>query len=462
MRYVSTRGAWADAPQPFSAVLLEGLAPDGGLAVPERYPRLSAAELEALRPLGYRDLAFAVLSRFIDDIPPADLRRIVDATYTREVFGSDAITPLVTLEPGLHLLRVANGPTLAFKDIALQLLGNLFEYALARERRSINILGATSGDTGSAAEYAMRGKRGVTVFMLSPKGRMSPFQTAQMFALDDPNIHNLAIEGTFDDCQDLVKAITGDAPFKARFAIGAVNSINWARVAAQVVYYFAGYFAATRGNAEQVDFAVPSGNFGNILAGHVAREMGLPIRRLILATNENDVLDEFFRTGRYRPRTSAETHATSSPSMDISKASNFERFVFDAVGRDPAILRALWTQLRTTGGFDLAGTPHWARVQEARIRLRPQHARRPHRDHSRRRRALRRRDRSAYRRRAQGGPRAARRRGAADLHRNGIAGEVRRDASARRSAASPRVLPPTRVSNPGRSITRCFPPIRRG
>jgi threonine synthase len=365
MRYVSTRGAWADAPQPFTSVLLEGLAPDGGLAIPERYPRLSAVDLEALRPLGYRGLAVAVLARFIDDIPPADLRRIVDATYTREVFGSDAITPLVTLEPRLHLLRVANGPTLAFKDIALQLLGRLFEYALARERRSINILGATSGDTGSSAEYAMRGKRGVTVFMLSPKGRMSPFQTAQMFALDDPNIHNLAIEGTFDDCQDLVKAITGDAPFKTRFAIGAVNSINWARVAAQIVYYFAGYFAATRTNAEQVDFAVPSGNFGNILAGHVARAMGLPIRRLILATNENDVLDEFFRTGRYRPRASAETHATSSPSMDISKASNFERFIYDAVGRDPAIVRALWAELRADGGFDLAGTPHWTRVQEA-------------------------------------------------------------------------------------------------
>jgi threonine synthase len=365
MQYVSTRGAWADAPQPFSAVLLEGLAPDGGLAVPERYPRLSAAELAALRPLGYRDLAFAVLSRFIDDIPPVDLRRIVDATYTREAFGSDAITPLVTLEPGLHLLRVANGPTLAFKDIALQLLGRLFEYALARERRSVNILGATSGDTGSAAEYAMRGRRGVTVFMLSPKGRMSPFQTAQMFALDDTNIHNVAIEGTFDDCQDLVKAITGDAAFKARFAIGAVNSINWARVAAQIVYYFAGYFAATRSNADQVDFAVPSGNFGNILAGHVARAMGLPIRRLILATNENDVLDEFFRTGHYRPRASAETHATSSPSMDISKASNFERFIFDVVGRDPAIVRALWTELHRTGGFDLAGTPHWTRVRQA-------------------------------------------------------------------------------------------------
>ena len=365
MRYVSTRGAWADAPQPFTSVLLEGLAPDGGLAIPERYPRLSAVDLEALRPLGYRGLAFAVLARFIDDIPPADLRRIVDATYTREVFGSDAITPLVTLEPRLHLLRVANGPTLAFKDIALQLLGRLFEYALARERRSINILGATSGDTGSSAEYAMRGKRGVTVFMLSPKGRMSPFQTAQMFALDDPNIHNLAIEGTFDDCQDLVKAITGDAPFKTRFAIGAVNSINWARIAAQVVYYFKGYFAATTSDSQRAAFAVPSGNFGNVLAGHVARTMGLPIARLIVATNENDVLDEFFRTGRYRPRAAAETHATSSPSMDISRASNFERFMFEMAGRDPAELRDLWARLERDRAFDIARTPLADRVAQS-------------------------------------------------------------------------------------------------
>ena len=365
MRYVSTRGAWAGAPQTFSSILLEGLAPDGGLAVPRSYPRFSEVALDLLRPLGYRELAHAVLSRYIDDIPAADLRRIVDATYTANVFGSDAITPLSTLEPGLHLLHVSNGPTLAFKDIALQLLGNLFEHALARSGRTVNILGATSGDTGSSAEYAMRGKHGVTVFMLSPEGRMSPFQTAQMFALTDANIHNLAVQGTFDDCQDLVKAITGDAAFKSRYAIGAVNSINWGRVAAQVVYYFAGYFAATGDNGEPVDFAVPSGNFGNILAGHVAREMGLPIRRLILATNENDVLDEFFRTGRYRPRASAETHATSSPSMDISKASNFERFIYDAVERDPAIVRALWKELATSGGFDLSGTPHWARVQQA-------------------------------------------------------------------------------------------------
>jgi threonine synthase len=258
MRYISTRGAWAENPQPFCAILLEGLAPDGGLAVPQAYPRFTPAELAALRPLGYRELAFAVLSRFIDDIPAADLQRIIANTYTASVFGSDEITPLTTLAPGLHLLRVSNGPTLAFKDIALQLLGNLFEFVLARADGSINILGATSGDTGSSAEYAMRGKRGIRVFMLSPKGRMSPFQQAQMFSLTDPNIFNVAVEGTFDDCQDLVKAVANDAAFKALWKIGAVNSINWARIAAQVVYYFKGYFAATANDAQRADFAVPT------------------------------------------------------------------------------------------------------------------------------------------------------------------------------------------------------------
>jgi threonine synthase len=362
MKYISTRGAWAKDPQPFCAILREGLAPDGGLAVPETYPQVSAADLAAWRTLGYRDLAFAVLSRFIGDIPPSDLKALIDRTYTAAVFGSDDITPVATLEPGLYLLRVSNGPTLAFKDIALQLLGNLFEYVLAKDHGELNILGATSGDTGSSAEYAMRGKRGIRVFMLSPYGRMSAFQQAQMFSLPDANIHNLAIDGVFDDCQDIVKAVSNDAAFKARWKIGTVNSINWARVAAQTVYYFKGYFAVTRGNAEAVDFAVPSGNFGNILAGHVAKRMGLPIRRLILATNENDVLDEFFKSGRYRPRTMAETHATSSPSMDISKASNFERYVFDMVGRDPAVVRDLWRRADAEGGFDIAGTPYAANV----------------------------------------------------------------------------------------------------
>jgi threonine synthase len=354
MSYVSTRGVFDVEPQPFRAILLEGLAPDGGLAVPDEYPRFSPAEFETLRPLGYRDLVYAVLSRFIDDIPPRDLRAIVDRTYRADVFGSDEITPMLTLEPGLSLLRVSNGPTLAFKDIALQLLGHLFEYVLKDEHRSLNILGATSGDTGSAAEFAMRGKQGVGVFMLSPHGRMSPFQQAQMYALPDANIHNLAIEGAFDDCQDIVKAVNADSRFKARYRIGAVNSINWARVAAQTVYYFKGYFAATKHAGEEVAFAVPSGNFGNIFAAHVARMLGVPIAQLILATNENDVLDEFFRTLRYRPRGSAETRATSSPSMDISKASNFERYVYDVVGRDAGVVRALWKELETRGEFDMS------------------------------------------------------------------------------------------------------------
>ena len=262
----------------------------------------------------------------------------------------------------MFLQALSNGPTLAFKDIAMQLLGQLFEYELARRGETLNILGATSGDTGSAAEYAMRGKRGIRVFMLSPHGRMSPFQQAQMFSLQDPNIHNIAIEGVFDDCQDIVKAVSADREFKQRWRIGTVNSINWARLLAQVVYYFAGYFKATRDDGEPVDFSVPSGNFGNVCAGHVARSMGLPIGRLVVATNENDVLDEFFRTGRYRVRGRAETHETSSPSMDIGKASNFERFVFDLVGRDPRRTAALFDgAIRDDGGFELTAA-EFARI----------------------------------------------------------------------------------------------------
>ncbi len=362
MNYISTRGG--AAPQRFTAILLEGLAADGGLFMPESYPRIDAGEMRAMRAMSYADLAFTILSKFADDLPAADLKAMVDRTYTREIFGSDEITPLKTLAPGLHILGLSNGPTLAFKDLAMQLLGNLFEYVLARRGEELNILGATSGDTGSAAEYAMRGKRGIRVFMLSPHGRMSPFQTAQMFSLQDPNIFNLAVRGVFDDCQDMVKAVSNDAAFKARYRIGTVNSINWARIAAQVVYYFKGYFAATERNDQSVSFAVPSGNFGNIYAGHIARSMGLPVRRLILATNENNVLDEFFRTGQYRIRKSTEVHATSSPSMDISKASNFERFVADFTGRDAQRLKALWGDLEVKGAFDLSGADFVARIAE--------------------------------------------------------------------------------------------------
>ena len=244
----------------------------------------------------------------------------------------------------------------------MQLLGALFEYLLAQRGERLNVLGATSGDTGSAAEYAMRGRNGINVFMLSPNGRMSPFQRAQMYSLADANIFNLAVAGVFDDCQDTVKAVAADADFKRRFHIGTVNSMNWGRVVAQVVYYFKGYLAATKSSDERVSFAIPSGNFGNIFSGWVAKQMGLPINRLVLATNENDVLDEFFRTGRYRVRSGAETHATSSPSMDISKASNFERYIFDVIGRDSVLLRELWWEIDTRGEFHLGGTPIWPTI----------------------------------------------------------------------------------------------------
>jgi threonine synthase len=314
------------------------------------------ATLTRWRSLKYADLAFEILSLYIDDIPAADLKAICHKTYTEEVFGTPQIVPLRRLDDGLLLEGLSNGPTLAFKDMAMQLLGNLFEYELARRGEELNILGATSGDTGSAAEYAMRGKKGVRVFMTSPHGRMSPFQQAQMFSLQDANIHNLAIQGVFDDCQDIVKAVSNDLAFKRKYKIGTVNSINWARLVAQVVYYFAGYLQATTSNGQKVSFTVPSGNFGNVCAGHVARMMGLPIDRLVVATNENDVLDEFFRTGVYRVRGSADTHETSSPSMDISKASNFERFVFDLLGRDGVRVKDLFgAQLSASGRFDLSG-----------------------------------------------------------------------------------------------------------
>ena len=364
MRYLSTRG-YPSTPG-FSDILLGGLAPDGGLYLPERYPQVSGQELDAWRKLPYAALAAEVLKKFATDIPPADIEALTAKTYTAAVYcngrrDEDAaqITPLRLLEQSagrcLLLQSLSNGPTLAFKDMAMQLLGNLFEYTLKRQAVELNIFGATSGDTGSAAEYAMRGKQGIRVFMLSPHLKMSSFQTAQMFSLQDPNIFNIAVNGVFDDCQDMVKAVSNDLDFKARQKIGTVNSINWARVVAQVIYYFRGYLAATQNNQQQVSFTVPSGNFGNICAGHIARMMGLPIHKLIVATNENDVLNEFFQTGSYRVRKSSETLHTSSPSMDISKASNFERFVYDLLGGDAARVAALFKKVETHGGFDLSG-----------------------------------------------------------------------------------------------------------
>ena len=365
MQYLSTRGH--PEHKRFCEILLEGLAPDGGLYLPDHYPQVTSDALAHLRSVyqerGYASLVFEVLSLFIDDIPADDLKALCIKTYTQEVFGTEAIVPVRALEPGLFVEALSNGPTLAFKDMAMQLLGNLFEYELARRGEELNIFGATSGDTGSAAEYAMRGKRGVRVFMTSPHGRMSPFQQAQMFSLLDDNIHNIAIEGVFDDCQDLVKAVSNDLGFKSKYKIGTVNSINWARLLAQVVYYFAGYFQVTTDNTQQASFTVPSGNFGNVCAGHVARMMGLPIAQLVVATNENDVLDEFFRTGVYRVRGSVDTHETSSPSMDISKASNFERFVFDLLARDgPRVNSLFGAELSAQGRFDLSADPQFAQA----------------------------------------------------------------------------------------------------
>lgn len=352
MKYVSSRGGLT--PTEFSDILLEGLAPDGGLCIPCILPRIDTATLELWRPLSYAELATEILSLFITDIPKADLRELCMKSYNAENFSSEEIVPLKKINDRISLVGLSEGPTLAFKDMAMQFLGNIFEYVLAKRNARINILGATSGDTGSAAEYALRGKKGVQVFMLSPYGRMSEFQRAQMFSLTDENIHNLSVKGVFDDCQDIVKSLSNDLDFKESYHLGAVNSINFGRIAAQVVYYFWAWLRATDEKVQRVSIAVPSGNFGNILAGHLARQMGLPIKRLVLATNENNVLEEFFRTGIYRPRTSADTYKTSSPSMDISKASNFERFVYDLMHQDGAKVKALWEQLATDGYFDLS------------------------------------------------------------------------------------------------------------
>ena len=343
MKYVSTRGGVS--PKNFSEILLEGLAPDGGLYMPEYYPQIDKETLSKWSDLSYPELAFEILSLYIDDIPSEDLRVIINRTYTKEVFGTKEITPIKKVSPRFYLQQLSNGPTLAFKDIALQLLGNLFEYELSRKGQELNILGATSGDTGSAAEYAMLGKKGIRVFMLSPDGRMSPFQQAQMYSLNDPNIFNIAIKGNFDDCQDIVKAISKDSDFRKKYKIGTVNSINWARILAQTVYYFYGYFQMMKENTtrfKKVSFAVPTGNFGNICSGYIARKMGLPVEKLLLATNENDILFDFFSKGEYYFRD--ESYETSSPSMDISKASNLERYVFDFLGRDSTRTKQLFSK----------------------------------------------------------------------------------------------------------------------
>ena len=371
MRYISTRRGPDARPRSFSDILLEGLAPDGGLYLPEEYPALDGSDLDTLRGVlaeeGYAAMAARILALFVDDIPAEDLNAIAARAYRTPAFSDPRIVPVSALQgSGLHLAHLSGGPTAAFKDMAMQLLGELFEYELTRRGDWLTIVGATSGDTGSSAEYALRGRPGLSVVMLTPAGRMTAFQRAQMFSLADSNIVNVAVDGVFDDCQDLVKAVNMDAEFKAAWHVGAVNSINWARLLAQVCYYVATWLRVTEQDASaKVSVVVPSGKFGNVCAAHIARQMGVPLGNLVVATNENDVLDEFFRTGVYRPRSAADTLATSSPSMDISKASNFERFIFDLLGRDGDATRALFGEaLARDGFFDLSATPEFASLRD--------------------------------------------------------------------------------------------------
>ncbi len=340
MRHISTRGGVA--PLGFQDAVITGLAPDGGLLLPERIPSL-AGELDALRPLDFRALAKAVLAKFVDDIPQADQAVLVDAAY-----ASFARPEVVRLQPvgNLQVLELFHGPTLAFKDIALQLLGRLFAYILKGRGTHLNILGATSGDTGSAAIAGVRGQPGIDIFILYPHGRVSPLQALQMTTTPDANVHCLAIDGSFDDCQNLMKGIFADLAFKRRHRLGAVNSVNWARVLAQVFYY--GY-ASLRAPGP-VTFCVPTGNFGNVFAGYIAKRMGFPIHRLIVATNENDILSQFFAGGCYRR---GKVRFTNSPAMDIQVASNFERFLYYHLEGDAPAVQAFMAAFQNGGEANL-------------------------------------------------------------------------------------------------------------
>ncbi|KAI0131317.1 threonine synthase [Daldinia grandis] len=391
-RYLSTRGD--DYDFSFEEVVLKGLANDGGLYIPEEIP--SAGDWQSWKDLSFPDLALEVLSLYIapSEIPRDDLKAIIDRSYS--TFRAPETTPLRHLHDNLYLLELFHGPTFAFKDVALQFLGNLFEYFLVRknegktgaDRHHLSVVGATSGDTGSAAIYGLRGKKDVSVFILHPKGRVSPIQEAQMTTVLDANVHNLAVKGTFDDCQDIVKALFADPDINSTLNLGAVNSINWARILAQIVYYFYSYFSLVKSSGltigEKVRYVVPSGNFGDILAGYFAHRMGLPVEKLVVATNENDILDRFWKTGKYEKKPARGPEAqgglavdgvkahedgvkeTLSPAMDILVSSNFERLLwflayeFAAVaGMDAEWNRrqagqevAAWMkQLKTSGGF---------------------------------------------------------------------------------------------------------------
>jgi len=337
--YISTRG---NAPVlGFEEVMLAGLAKDGGLYVPREWPSLSRADIASLRGLSYAEIAERIVTPYVDGaIDRATLRGLIDAAYAD--FGHPAIAPLRQLDSNLWLLELFHGPTLAFKDFALQLLGHLFDEVLARRGEHVTIVGATSGDTGSAAIEACKGRETVDIFILHPDGRTSEIQRRQMTTVDVANVHNIAIDGTFDDCQDLVKAMFGDAAFRESMNLSAVNSINWARIMAQIVYYFSSAVALGAPDRKIV-YAVPTGNFGDIFAGYAAKKMGLPIERLIVGTNANDILARFFQAGDMSARPVV---PTLSPAMDIQVSSNFERLLFDLADNDPRIVNQAMAAFR--------------------------------------------------------------------------------------------------------------------
>ena len=364
MQYLSTRGGMKAAS--FSSILLEGLAPDGGLVVPNIYPKYDIRKWVKKTNIGYLDLAKDIILNFAPEIPSEELSAILNNAYNTEKFQSSVIAPLNMLDDSLAVLELSNGPTYAFKDIAMQLLGELFSRQLNLEDKYLNILGATSGDTGSSAEYAMRGRDRIKVFMLSPKDRMSEFQKAQMYTLTDNNIHNIVVDGVFDQCQQIVKNLAEDLDFKKSTNLGMVNSINWARICGQIVYFFYGFLQAKNCGwvDKKISFVVPTGNFGNVLAGHIARQMGLPIYRLIIATNENNILEECINCGIYRPRPAQNVFNTSSPSMDIAAASNFERYVFDLCDRDPTYHNQVWQELKINGCIDFKANGMYKKIIE--------------------------------------------------------------------------------------------------
>lgn len=346
MRYLSTRGGIS--PISFQEAVLMGLATDGGLLLPERIPTVDRKLIDSWRQLSYQELAAEILALFVTDIDLRQLKKLINKSYA--TFTHPEITPVVR-QGDVHILELFHGPTLAFKDVALQLLGNLFEYFLAASGSHMNILGATSGDTGSAAIHGVRGKERINIFILHPHQRVSPVQERQMTSVIDKNVFNIAIEGTFDDGQAIVKKIFNDLEFKERHRLGAVNSINWARILAQVVYYVFAYFKVTaRESCQQVDFSIPTGNFGDIFAGYVAREMisADRIGRLVLATNQNDILARFVLQGDY---STSEVRQTSSPSMDIQLASNFERYLFYLHGSDADKTRTAMAHLSAAGSL---------------------------------------------------------------------------------------------------------------